>query len=422
MFVNVQSSRARHPSIAHYEYLTEGTVVMTNNGRNSPKKFHAATCVLALAAALVPACAAIADGFTSTNPMSGPRYGASDILLSSGPMSGRVLLAGGFDGSANLASAVIWNPADGTFSASTNNLSLARGFMTVTQLGGGKILFADGGNGSDEDGAYPNTDLYDPSTGFFAVGPSTHDPRHNSTATLLGNGKVLIAGGITNDVNFTRLATAELYDPVANTFTYTGSMHEVRDFHVAVLLPNGNVLIAGGGNGSGIALNSAEIYNVGTGTFTLLANTMVERRDDATATLLNNGKVLIVGGVNQDVTSGTAELFDYTNNTFTKVPTAITPRHFHTATLLNDGRVLIVGGLGASTDTAQTLTDAQLYDPTTNSFAATGALHVARFYHMATKLADGRVLVAGGYNGGGATATAEVYGPLTDQIFKNGFD
>jgi N-acetylneuraminic acid mutarotase len=149
---------------------------------------------------------------------------------------------------------------------------------------------------------------------------------------------------------------------------------------------------------------------------------MVERRDDATATLLNNGKVLIVGGVNQDVTSGSAELFDYTNNTFTKVPTGITPRHFHTATLLNDGRVLIVGGLAASTDTAQTLTDAQLYDPTTNTFTPTGALHVARFYQMATKLPDGRVLVAGGYNGGGATATAEVYGPLADQIFKNGFD
>jgi hypothetical protein len=395
---------------------------MTNLGQNSSKKFLVVTRALAFASAILPACA-MADGFTLTNSMSEARYGASDILLSSGPMSGRVLIAGGFDGSTNLSSAVIWNPADGTFSAGANHLSAARGFMTVTPVTGStaRILFADGGNGSDEAGAYANTDLYDPATGFFTVGPSTHDFRHNSTATLLGNGKVLIAGGLTNDVNHTRLATAELYDPVANTFTTTGSMHHIRDFHVAALLPNDNVLIAGGGDGSGIALNSAEIYTPSAGTFATVANLMVERRDDATATLLNNGKVLIVGGVNQDVPSGTAELFDYTNNTFTAVPTATTPRHFHTATLLNDGKVLIVGGIDAATDTTHTLTDAQLYDPATNTFTPTGALHVARFYHTATKLADGRVLIAGGYNASGATGTAEVYGSLTDLIFKDGF-
>lgn len=366
---------------------------------------------------------AAADGFTLTGALDQPRYGASDVLLSSGPMSGHVLIAGGFNG-ANLASAVLWDPTSGQFSVTANGLSAARGFMTVTPVvsGTAKILFADGGNGSDEDGAFANTDLYDPATGFFTVGPSTNAARHNSTATLLGNGQVLIAGGITNDVNHTRLASAELYTPATNTFTYTGTMHAARDFHVAVLLPNGNVLVAGGGNGSGIALNSAEVYAPATGTFTLLPTTMVERRDDATATLLNNGKVLIVGGVNQDVPSGTAELFDYTNSTFTLVGSTITPRHFHTATLLNDGRVLIVGGLDAATDTSHTLTDAQIYDPATNTFTSTGGLHVARFYHTATKLADGRVLVAGGYNGGGATATAEVYGALGDEIFANGFE
>ena len=374
---------------------------------------------------MIAAGAAYADGFTPTGALDQPRYGASDVLLTSGSLSGRVLIAGGFNGSStDLATAVIWNPTTGSFSAAANALSAARGFMSVTPLAGSsaKILFADGGDGSDEAGAYKNTDLFDPGTGFFSVGPSTLDYRHNATATLLGNGKVLIAGGITNDVNHTRLATAELYDPVANSFAYTGSMHAARDFHVAAPLPNGNVLVAGGGNGSGIALNSAEIYSPATGTFTLLAATMNERRDDATATLLTNGKVLIVGGVNQDVPSGTAELFDYTNNTFTLVGATITPRHFHTATLLNDGRVLIAGGLDAATDTSHTLSDAQLYDPTTNTFTPTGSLNVGRFYHTATKLADGRVLVAGGYGVSGVTATAEIYGALPDKIFANGFE
>ena len=382
-------------------------------------------CIAVLLAGLAHARMASADGFTVTGALDQPRYGASDILLTSGSLSGRVLIAGGFNAaSTNLATAVIWNPADGTFSLSTNNLSAPRGFMTVTPVISGtpKILFADGGDGSDEAGAYANTDLYDPATGFFAAGPSTNAARHNSTATLLSSGKVLIAGGITNDATHTRLASAELYNPTTNTFSYTGPMHEVRDFHVAVLLPNGNVLVAGGGNGSGISINTAEIYSPSAGTFTLVPNLMKERRDDATATLLGNGKVLIVGGVNQDIVSGTAELFDYTNNTFTLIASTITPRHFHTATLLNDGRVLIVGGIDSATDTTKSLTDAQIYDPATNAFTATGALNVARFYHTATKLADGRVLVAGGFNSGGATATAEVYGALADKIFANGFD
>jgi len=396
---------------------------MTNQKWNLRGKFSIVTCTLLLSASMTPLPAA-ADGFTLTGSMAEARYGASDVLLTSGTLSGRVLIAGGFNGTANDASATLWNPANGQFSAAANGLSAPRGFMTVTQLAGtgAKILFADGGDGSDAAGAYSNTDLYDPGTGFFTVGPSTNVARHNSTATRLANGSVLIAGGITNDLSHTRVASAELYVPATNTFVLTGSMNAARDFHVAALLPNGKVLVAGGGNGSGIALNSAELYDPTAGTFTLLANTMVERRDDATATLLNNGKVLIVGGVNQDIPSGTAELLDSTTNTFTAVPTAITPRHFHTATLLNDGTVLIAGGLSAATDTTHTLTDAQLYDPVANTFTPTGALHVARFYHTATKLADGRVLVAGGYNASGATGTAETYGPLPDLIFANGFE
>lgn len=386
-----------------------------------------AALVVAVFAVAHGTCAR-ADGFTPTGSLdvgNGGRYGAAAALLP----DFRVLIAGGNNGGSgtgDLATAVIWNPATGTFTASANNLSLARTFPTGTVLTNTKILIADGGDYDDQTGAYANCDLYDPSTGNFTATGSTQQPRHNGTATLLGDGSVLIAGGILNDLAHTRTATAELYNPNTGTFTSTGSMHAARDFHVAALLPNGNVLIAGGGDGSGTSLDSAEIYNTSganAGTFTLLANHMVEGRDDATATLLQpSGKVLIVGGVNSDVASGTAELFDPVNNTFTAVPSTIPARHFHSATLLQNGKVLIAGGLSGPTDPATALTDAQIYDPTANAFTVTGSLGTARFYHTATLLHDGRVLVAGGYAKTGVTATAEIYGALADPIFANGFD
>src|SRR3954471_14706732 len=119
---------------------------MTNQKRNSPGKFSIVACLLALSASMTPLPAA-ADGFTLTGSMTEARYGASDILLTSGTNSGRVLIAGGFNGAADVATAVLWNPATGQFSAAANGLSAPRGFMSVTPLAGtgAKILFANGG-------------------------------------------------------------------------------------------------------------------------------------------------------------------------------------------------------------------------------------------------------------------------------------
>jgi len=383
-------------------------------GGSSRHRMRALTSLLLCAVS----CVAGAAGFTPTGNLGeglGGRFGAGDALLP----NGKVLIAGGIR-DVNLATAETWDPATGTFSQTANNLSVGRGYPTTTILANGKILFANGGDYNDGGAAVTAADLFDPTTGMFSATGSTHDARHGSTANLLVlNGKVLVAGGIMSNVE-TRLATAELYDPVAGTFAYTGSMHAARDVAVSVRLQNGKVLIAGGGDGSGISLNSTEIYDPAAGTFAI-GPTMVDRRDDATATLLPDGRVLIVAGINNDVCIGTAEIYDPTSNAFTASKSTITPRHFHTATLLPSGLVLIAGGVNSATN-VNTLADAQLYDPATDTFTSVGPMGTARYLHTATLLNDGRVLIAGGYNDAGVVETAEIYGALGDSIFKNGFD
>ena len=379
------------------------------------------TPVAVLVAAFMSAHAidAAADGFTPTgNLSSGGRCCAADALLP----DGTVLLAGGIDGPM-IATGDIWNSATGAFTPSSNNLSVARAYETVTKLQNGKFLYANGGDAADGSVAYTAADLFDPSTGKFTATGSTHDARHGSTATLLTSGKVLVAGGIVSNAT-TRLATAELYDPTAGTFAYTGSMHVARDVAVAVRLASGKVLIAGGGDGSGISLNSSEIFdpsgNAGAGSFAV-GPTMVARRDDATATLLPDGRVLIVGGINNDTCTGSAEIYDPTSNAFTASKSSIPPRRFHSATLLNSGLVLIAGGFNSATNVS-TVQDAYLYHPSTDTFTATGSMASKRFLHTATLLGDGRVLVAGGYNDAGVVGGAELYGSVSDPIFANGFD
>jgi Bacterial Ig-like domain (group 2)/Kelch motif/Galactose oxidase, central domain len=306
----------------------------------------------------------------------------------------------------------------------TGSLVVARGLHTATLLSNNKVLVAYGSNSSKYSIAtgyvgLSSIEVYDSGTGTFTeIAGDSGNGIYGHTATLLPNGKVLLAGGFVNSVwDYSGISGsysgATLYDSATGVFSGTGNMTANRGDHTATLLANGKVLIAGGADQdpTGAGLASAELYDPSTGTFTQTGS-MAVGRFLYTATLLQNGKVLIVGGALTSTSDpvATAEVYDPATGIFTMTHEMATTREQHTATLLADGRVLIVGGTTSTgTSDLQPTATAEVYDPSTGSFSVTGSMAEARTYHTATLLPSGKVLVAGGDE----NSTAEVYDPAT---------
>lgn len=231
--------------------------------------------------------------------------------------------------------------------------------------------------------------------------------RASHTATLLPNGKVLIAGGME-----AAGATAELYDPARGSVAPAGRMRFDRSGgHAAALLPNGNVLLAGGWSGTAVTAN-AEVYDPSTSTFAA-TGVMSLPRSGYTATLLSTGKVLIVGGFDGKRRLESAELYDPRAGIFVPTGGMSQPRAEHAAALMADGRLLVTGGNQGS---GQVLAGVEVYDPSTGTFHQTGDMTVIRHKHAAIALPDGRVLITGGSDardGRGQHASAETYNPVS---------
>jgi Putative Ig domain/Kelch motif/Galactose oxidase, central domain len=254
--------------------------------------------------------------------------------------------------------------------------------------------------------------------GFKTTG-SMAGPRIAHTATLLSNGMVLVAGG--TDGSGTAIATAELFNPATGSFTATGPMGTARAHFAATLLcdlsslpcNDNRVLVTGGLDTNGQPLATAEIYDPSTATFSPTSVSMLFVHASHTATLLKTGQVLIAGWGN-----AVAELFDPGTGTFKQTGNMATARVGHTATLLNTGKVLVTGGIQGAPPATTTLAEAELYDPGAGSFTATlGSLATARQVHTASLLSDGTVLVTGGLDSNNhALASAEVFNPTT-QMF-----
>lgn len=250
------------------------------------------------------------------------------------------------------------------------------------------------------------------SAGSVSLASPMLEARSGHSATLLQDGKVLIAGGMRHNQDF--YSSAELYDPATGKFQATGAMALARVGHAAVLLRSGKVLIVGGWVGHDCT-DFAELYDPATGKFAALSR-MTAKRGQPGATLLGSGDVLITGGADHLAPGGvsSAEIFHAATSKFEPVGPMHAARISHTDSLLNDGRVLIVGGRG-DTVTAS----AELYDPATRQFVVTGSLLTARHKHSAGLLPDGRVLIAGGSDDRdwhGKMNSAEIYDPRTGRF------
>jgi N-acetylneuraminic acid mutarotase len=321
---------------------------------------------------------------------------------------GRVLVAGGLindrlDGKVS-AVAELYDPATDAWSA-TDVMTQARWGHTATLLADGKVLVA----GSFVHGGDPlaSAELYDPASGRWAAAERMHHGRGGHTATLLADGRVLVVGGAGEETELEggpRSATAEVFDPQTGQWTVSASMSNARNGFTATLLPDGSVLVAGGDRG----FAAAELFEPTTGKWAATGS-MVEGRFGHTATLLVDGTVLVTGGCACSDLRGaleSAERYDPATGVWTAAGTMSTGRIFHTATLLANGTVLVVND-GLSGDRPGS---AEVYDPVSDRWVPTASPARSRSGYSATRLSDGKVLVAGGYEPH-SQSTVEVYAP-----------
>lgn len=291
--------------------------------------------------------------------------------------------------------------------------------FTATMFGNGLVLVA-GGTGADGATILNSAEIYSVSGGSFGITGNLNTARTGAVAVLLPTGKILVAGGSSNGTSNGALNTAELFNPVTGTFSVAGSgsgnaMAAARFGATATLLNNGQVLLAGGGNSGGV-LNSAELYNPATDTFTATSN-LNTARTGATATLLATGKVLIAGGSSDGTANGaltSAELFDPTAGTFTAISSALSAARWQpAAALLLSGKVLIAGGLNSTGP----LFSADIYDPVANTFTASNqSMSQTRVNGSAVAMPNGMVLLAGGVS----ETPVDLYDPESDRFDATG--
>ena len=355
----------------------------------------------------------VSSGFTAAGSMHVARRGHTATLLK----GGKVLIVGGGDGTAEL-----FDPTSGTF-ALTGPPVTGRLGATATLLADGKVLIAGGlGVTAGPDGfliRLNSAEIFDPAAGTFTATGSMIQARRLHTATLLEDGRVLVAGGYFDTICST--ASAELFDPATGTFSSTGFMLTERVNHTATLLKSGEVLMAGGSNGC--APDAAddppwdplfvELFEPEPGNF-LAGSDMSTTRIGHAAVRLMDGKVLMLGGILavQNIhellpNPSYAEEYDSATHTISPVAGLTISQAKYTATLLTSGKVLIAGGVD---EDGHPTFEAGLVDPATGTISTTGDLVTARVGHTATLLNDGRVLLTGGTDStGNATATGELY-------------
>ena len=286
----------------------------------------------------------------------------------------------------------------------TGPLNVPRYAHTATLLGDGSVLVV---GGSGPNGALASAERYDPVTGKWRVVASPAVARDDQTATLLFDGKVLVVGGSERP---------EIYDPVAGTWTTIAGTAVPHFSHTATRLANGKVLVVGGTIDLS-RTSAAELYDPTTGQWAAAGNPQWSRVGH-TATLLANGTVLVAGGISnldydyyESPDPQKAEIYDPATNGWREVGTPLRTDG-HTATLLANGKVLIVGDSGIG------FGPPQLFDTTSETWKDLGPLNAARLGHTATLLTSGKVLLAGSgaLRGTAVSIAVETYDPATERF------
>jgi len=326
-----------------------------------------------------------------------------------------VLLACGTLGSAVNARA----QSPGTF-AQTGSMTSARSAHTATLLSDGRVLIAGGslhlpqqfGGGT----VLSSTELYDPRGGTFRAAAAMTSARRSHTATLLPDDRVLIIGGF--DEGGTALASAEIFDPATGTFSATGSLITARAGHTAIVLRSGAVLVIGGyGTRAFPNLAPAELYDPASGVFRAAGEYVGSGGCDfcAPAVLLPDGTVLFAG-------QSPAQVYDPVSNSFS--PGGAMSDELSSAAALMNGQVLFAGGASLGRTPR-----AELYNPATHTFARTADMTSGRASHTLSLLPDGLVLTTGGETDScsanycffaGSVASAELYDPVAGVFAATG--
>lgn len=329
--------------------------------RRAVRRLHArwVPCLAAMPTALLVTLLMVADAplaqaasptFTALAArMTAPRSGHTATLIP----GGQVVLIGGeqlccdVDGSLTYDTAERYDPETQMFTPLNGRMVTPREDYAAALLPDGRIFLV-GGFNTDSD-CLDSAEVYNPvSDTFTPLNATMALARCDLSATLLDSGLVLVAGGGSDNVDS---GTAELYDPAADRFSpVAGVMSAPRSGHAAVRLLDGRVLLTGGVDSSKTALSTAEVYDPATKQFTALTRAMTSARAVHRATLLPNGQVLITGGIRGSLQNpiglDTAEVYDPTTNTFTALGTTMTSvRALHTATQLLNGEILITGGV-----------------------------------------------------------------------------
>jgi len=318
--------------------------------------------------------------------MSEGRYHHGAVTL----QNGSILFIGGMGSANELSSAELYDPATNSFS-SAGNMAVGRLRPGAALMADGRVLVAAGQD--DGQNALTSVEIYEPLTNSWSGTTPLAPKRRGASATTLANGKILVAGGLS--MGSGPLQSAVLFDSTSQSWTPTGLMMTGRLEHTATLLPNGKVLVVGGMDsysGNAGCVVTAELYNPQTNAWAGTGPMIDGARCNHTASPLPGGKVLVAGGIHAPAMPtelNSAEIYDQATNTWSAAAPMNKSRSSHGAASLVSGKVLVTGNSNYAGDT-------ELFDPATGVWTPKGKLQLPRSFHTTSALANGKALTAGG--------------------------